>query len=237
MTEKLEKYFVFSCFPDPVSQSTLHNLFESGEGTLWWKLENPTNLRPHGWSLETLDRARIVKGEKLVVQNGDRKTIELYEDGTLLFKATAEKDFLSWSDSHKSGGVRINALPLIEAAYNFVAFYSVILNELNPKPKRIIFRIDGKNLQSNNEKIYLVPYAYGTAGFYFESDGKDAPENEFSKQFEVDVNDSTLDVGGITFKIAEKIFGWFGFEKKTIPYSKNVDSVWRIDSEQITKKV
>src|SRR2546425_9877749 len=80
----------------PLEPSMLKNFFDSTRGSLMDALSNPPGFRYAGWDLQTLDRARIVDGEYLEVSNGDRKRIQLYEDGTLLAKASAGPDFLAW---------------------------------------------------------------------------------------------------------------------------------------------
>ena len=72
-------HFVYTA--RPATRVRLRGLFETGP--LKELLEKPQILRDNGWSMETQQEARIVKGEYLEIVLGDWKTIQLYEDGTI----------------------------------------------------------------------------------------------------------------------------------------------------------
>src|SRR3989344_1889859 len=106
---KERRTITISTYPNQPSQ--LKTIFLSTEGSIRWYLEHPPTIRRHGWSLETLDQAKIMRGEMIRVANGHRKVIDLYRDGTLIFVGLADHSFFVWHDVHKQ---KLNPLAIIE---------------------------------------------------------------------------------------------------------------------------
>lgn len=225
----MKRAIIFSCAPQ--SECKFKDLF-SIDGPAWGLARNPPFKRPYGWNLQTLDQGSIENGDHLVFRNGTRKTLELFEDGLLNFAASADKDFLGWADNHKEGGIRINSLPLIEVSYHYVELYSRLIPLLEPPPTAFTFFINGKNLKSEHESVYLVPAPIFGWGFTSQEDASFAPNGEFSMELKVtlDALGTPLDVGAVAFALASKIFVWFGFPVEKVPYStKSPDGTVRID--------
>src|SRR4051812_2011724 len=113
----------------PAEPNRLKNLFASGPETIASVLERPPVFRYAGWSLETLDQAHIVGGEYLEVKNGPRKTIRVFEDGTVLLRADAGPDFLGWGRDEITfpKSPQLHSLAAIEVTTLFVHFYATLL--------------------------------------------------------------------------------------------------------------
>jgi hypothetical protein len=218
----------------------LKSLFTNEEGSIKRKLENPPmnagKIRYAGWSLETLDLGRIIEGQLVRVQNGDRKTIDLYNDGTLIFTGSADEKFLAHASQD---GFRINAIALIELVYNFISFYREVINDLSIKPNTISVEFRFLNMHLDNGKNYLVE---GPTDDLFLSPYKhEAPTNNYSLETPIDFKVEDFDVkkiGEVAYKIVEKIYLWFGVPLDTgnIPYIKKENLAKSIDIEQIKKK-
>lgn len=217
----------------------LKSLFTNEEGSIKRKLEDPPlnagKIRYAGWSLETLDRGRIIEGQFVRVQNGDRKTIDLYKDGTLIFSGLADENFLAWASED---GLRINSIALIELIYNFISFYREIINDLTIKPNTISVEFRFFNMHLDDKKSYLVE---GPIDALFSFNKHEAPANNYSLETPIDfkVEDfETGKIGEIAYKVVEKIYLWFGVPLDTgnIPYIKIENSVASIDIEKIKKK-
>lgn len=217
----------------------LKSLFTNEEGSIKRKLEDPPlnagKIRNSGWSLKTLDRGRIIEGQFVRVQDGDLKTIDLYNDGTLIFSGLADERFLAHASQD---GLRINSIALIELVYNFVSFYREVVNDLTVKPSTISIEFRFLNMHLNNEKSYLTK---GPIDFLFSNDKYYAPANNYFPEIPIDFDVKYFDVGKtaeIAYKLVEKIYLWFGIpiDKGNIPYTKIENSVMSIDVEQIRKK-
>jgi len=208
-----------------LEQNDLKTIFMSGEGTVRHSLEHPPILRQHGWSMETLDQAKIQRGEYVRLTNGTRKVIDLYRDGTLVFAVSADERFLAWGEQ---GSVKINQLALIEVIYSFVNLYRLVLADYATLPKKIAFRIDLRNMHLDGVKNALAPYSLKSFSF-----PEEAPDNEWSATRVFDA--SEFDVAAISYDLVREVYLWFGIEENKIPYKKEVGGVTVVDAEAITK--
>jgi len=217
----------------------LKSLFINEEGSIKRKLEDPPlnagKVRYGGWSLETLDRGRIIEGQFVRVQNGDRKTIDLCQDGTLIFTGLADERFLARASED---GLRINSIALIELVYNFISFYREVINDLTIKPSIISVEFKFLNMHLDGKKTYLTE---GPIDALFGDEKHEAPQDNYSLETPIDFNAQDFEVGKtaeIAYKVVEKIYLWFGIplDRGNIPYTKIENSVVSIDIEQIRKK-
>ena len=219
---KNKRVIVFSAYPKLAGK--LKTIFSTAEGSIRRWLENPPVLRYLGWSLETLDRARIIGGEMIRVRNGDRKVIDLYRDGSLIFVALADHNFLGQDSSRDAP--RITPLALIEATYNFINFYKLVLADFKEQPEEISIRVDFRNMHLHGIKTHLNPFNWAD-----ESGRKYAPNNNgtITKDFRVE----DFHVGIIAFEVLKEIYLWFGWEEDKIPYTKTEGELKMVDPEAI----
>ncbi|OGD90777.1 hypothetical protein A3D81_00760 [Candidatus Curtissbacteria bacterium RIFCSPHIGHO2_02_FULL_40_17] len=221
-----ERTITISAYPNQPSQ--LQTIFLTSEHSIRRHLETPPILRRGGWSIETLDQARIMRGEMIRVANGDRKVIDLYKDGTLVFIALADHRFLAWHDEERQ---KINSAALIEVIYSFVSFYKLVLDDLENLPEEITLRVDFKNLHLDDIKSYLLPYQLGSLAQGFEDQRRDAPDNDgaVEKTFLTD----NFDIGAVAFELIREVYLWFGFEEEKIPYVQERDGLKTINADAI----
>ncbi len=218
----------------------LKSLFTNEDGSIKRKLENPPlnagKIRNMGWSLETLDQGRIIEGQFVRVQNGDRKTIDLYQDGTLIFSGLADEKFLAHASEN---GLRINSIALIELVYNFISFYREIINDLTIKPNTISVEFRFLNMHLDSKKSYLNPGSIKYFNFMFNHNKHFAPQNEYiSEPISFDIKDFEMNkIGIIAYEVVKKIYLWFGvsLDEGNIPYVKIENSIASIDVEEIRK--
>lgn len=204
----------------PVESSTLKKIFEFKKDSIKELLENPGQLRPMGWDLNTLDTARIVEGEYLEVRNGERKLINLYKDGTLILFASADETFLSWGQREGSfkEDPRLNSVAIIELTYNFVDFYKKLIPHFSIKPTSINFRIKIKNAFFNESELYIVPYEVNTFGWLTASTKYPAQKKDMEAVLLCSVDNLINLPAYVAYLIIEKIYLWFGVPINKIPY-------------------
>ena len=219
---KNQRVIVFAAYPRWTGQ--LRTIFSTAEGSIWRKLENPPILRQGGWALQTFDHARIIRGEMIRVEFREEKTIDLYRDGALIFAASADRDFLGWNGTPKSP--KIHTLALIEATYNFINFYKLVLEDFVEKPEVITIRVDFRNMHLHGIKTHLNPFNWAD-----ESGRRYAPDNNgtITKDFRVE----DFHVGVIAFEVLKEIYLWFGLEEDKIPYTKTEGELKMVDPEAI----
>ena len=214
----------------------LSSIFSDTEGSIRRKLENPPKIRYAGWDLGTLDRAKIIEGRLLRVMNGNRKTIDLYRDGTLIFAGLSDEDFLCWANKldDLKKEIKINSLALIELIYSFLNFYKDVLADFNPIANKYSVKFGFKNLWLNSYKNYMVPGQIHSIDYQSPYNKHFAPKDEyFSEAFHFEVNEFELE--NIAYEIVKEIYLWFGIspEGNSIPYTKTKGSKILIDKEQI----
>jgi len=208
-------------------QKTLKSIFDRTEGSIYRKLERPGNLRYAGWDLETLDTPKIIEGKFIQVCNGDRKTIRLYRDGTLLF--AADQGFWFWP---KIDEKRLNCLAIIESVYNFVNFYKDVLSDFIPPESSAFFKFGIFNYHQDGKKAFLCAGSLKSISFQFANNPHFAPKNEHVSQAFL-FNFSELPVAAIAYELVKEIYLWFGILEEGIPYTKIEDGRKIIDIEKI----
>jgi hypothetical protein len=214
----------------PMQSKELRTIFVNEEGSIKRHLERPPIIRQNGWTLETLEQAKILRGEMIRVTNGDRKIVDLYRDGTMVFAASADRDFLAWAAKNKP---RINPLALVEVILSFVSLYALVVADFIAPPSQISFRIDLRNMHYDGVKSSLGPYSLQSMSWQYSRDDKEAPENDWSYAKVIDT--MNLDVHVITYDLVKEVYLWFGFDEKCIPYSSLQGGVRKTDPDLMLK--
>lgn len=220
----------------PLATTRFPDLFESGPESIMTLLEAPPAFRPHGWDLGTGGQARIVGGQYLEVASGNRKVIQLFEDGTLLLKAAADS-FLAWPrdpDQFKERP-RLNTLGIIELTTVFVHFYKRLLSRLEHDPGRLRFRIEMVDASVEGKKLYVVPYPVLSIGWQFEDERYPIAEDHMRKDIEATTGELQQDPDHFAYRLVERLFLFFEVPINKIPYVKQEDEVRRIDIASFSK--
>lgn len=221
---------VISAVPKP--KGLLKTVFLGTEDSLKRRLENPPRLRWGGWDLTHHDQAKILPGGLIRVTNGDTKLVDLYRDGTMIFSALADNNFLAWGRNDEKDQ-RINSLALIEIIYSFLAFYAIVLDDFSVKPKEVELHIELNNMHLGNNKSYLLPYHLESGAQMFSVDRHDSPEN--NGRVDITVPAEGFKPIAITYQLAQEIYLWFGLGEDKIPYMKDEGGVRVFDTSPISK--
>jgi schlafen family protein len=211
-------HFALAAYPD--SPTMLPNVFSARPDSIAEKLTNPPALRSAGFGIRTLDTPRIIEGEFWRMRTDQRKVIDLYQDGTLIFGCAADAGFLNWATKSPS---RINTIVLIEVTHSFCLFYGEVLRDLSPQPENVHFRFQFGNTHPTGDctPLFLVPYAMGTLGAAFDDNAHSTPTDTGCKDIVIRTPEFTP--GAAAYKIIEKIYLWFGFTSEFIPYTEEID--------------
>jgi hypothetical protein len=200
-------------------------------------LANPGSFRYAGWDLETRDQPIIVAGDYLEVKNGNRKIIQLYEDGTLIYKVPADNTFLGWGQNEENftEKPRLNSLAVVEANTNFVHFYKKLIPYFEETPQSIQFKMQFYSMKiAENKFVYLNPTPVNALWPF--DDGKyPAPSDEGSKEIVVETKEVEEKPSLVAYKILEKVFLWFGIPTDKIPYTREIEGQKYIDIEEFKK--
>ena len=224
----------------PVEPSKISNIFELKENSVSGFMENPGVQRSGGWDLQTLDHAKIIKGEYLEVRNGKRKIINLYEDGTLIYRMAADEEMLGWgrNKSEYEKSPRLNPVAVIESTYNFVIFYqTLLLKYFENKPQNVKFMIYIKNAILNNARLYLLPYGIKNTSWIFdaEDERKYAQANDLEKEITFPSQEIEGNYEHIAYELIKLFYLLFGIPSNQIPYTEEKNKVRIIDIHKMLK--
>jgi hypothetical protein len=209
--------FIYSMTPR--GRIAFKQFFEPGE--LKKIIEDPGQIRYAGWDLTTRDRARIVNGEYLQVENAERKRIQVYEDGSVLVRVSGDEDYLSWGQNTNNfdEAPRLNTLSLIEFTLNFCKLCSRLVGLMEPLPMEVNLKVEIKNAFFGSAKLFLIPHAVSSWFFAMTDDRYYAPEASMARKIVVATDEFRTNPNATAYKLLRQIFYWFRVEKDEIPYT------------------
>ncbi|MEJ2192380.1 MAG: hypothetical protein P8Y39_08545 [Nitrospirota bacterium] len=208
----------------PTAAVAVSGLFESRSSPITQLLERPPEIRYGGFDITVGVHPQIVEGRlRRAVTEG--RDLELWIDGTLIFIAPADRDFLSWGSYNPQSYLRINQIALIESAYLFVNLYKVLQPYLTPTPASTIFTIELRNMPTE-PPVVLYPGAMG--GYMF--DANVAPD---SKVLEEASTSGDWEPAEVAFDLVKRIYHWFGFDEDDIPYTEEVHGRRQISEQKL----
>jgi hypothetical protein len=198
-------------------------------------LADPPRFRDYGFDLSTLDTPHLVHGDCLEVRNGDRKVIQLYQDGTFILKCAADATFLGWGvkDAQWPKNPRLNPVPVVEINASFVVAYAKLLAYLVQPPGFVLFRLELRNAIVNNERLYLTQHYAGGIQNVFRPRRWEVQQENSEKRLTVSahlVTDSPQRVAG---QIVEAFAGFFDMVGDDIPFSKMEDGFRVVDIDAL----
>lgn len=231
MTDR--RVIVLSAMPDKAAKlKTIFGPSDPQHGIVW-KLQRPPVLRYGGWSLETHDQARIVAGEVRRVMSKQGKIVDLYQDGTLIFAASADVGLdthYCWGRTY--GEPKINSIALVESVYNFFVFYKLVIEDTEQPAKQYIVRVDFRNFHRGDKPNCLMPYTPDTIAQRFRDEVHHAPADSWQKSLSFS-HDEMLNPPLGAYRTLEEIYLWFGIEPRKIPYLKEAEGQTVVDYEKI----
>lgn len=186
------------------------------------RLEQPPFTRHNGWNLITVDRARIVNGERLSVSNGTRKHIDLFEDGTLIAFGTFDNFLFSRHTNGSDDEPKANSLAVIEFVHDFVLVYSDILVYVVPLPPQVRLTIGLRNATyADGMGLYLPPYGSEHIQNQYPHAIEPVEAATWDWSFDMDVEQEPphLPVGAAAFRLIERLYVFFNRTVEEIPYT------------------
>jgi len=223
--------FVYSMVP--LQRTSYKNFFESKP--LKSLLENPGQLRYAGWDLTTNGPAKIIKGDYVELTSAERKRIQVYEDGSVFVRVSADNDYLSWgaNDDTFREMPRLNTLATIEFSLNFCKLCSALTKHMQPQPREVEIRVEIRNAFFGTSKLFLVPYPVTSHAFMFADNRSVAPETSTTRRLSVVTEELQSRPNVVAFMLVRQIFLWFGVPPERIPYSTTDGNLTFIDEGKI----
>jgi hypothetical protein len=90
----------------------------------------------------------------------DRKVLRLYQDGTLIFRARADADFLGWGvePQHFHRLPKLDPLVVVEVNTSFVHRYRAVVERLKHPPDRVFFHLSLHDFTQNGLRLFLTKH-------------------------------------------------------------------------------
>ena len=216
----------------PMHRVEIPTLFTSRDAKIVHLLEHPPELRRSGFDLDTVAPARIVRGQLRRTVTRGYKLLELWPDGTLIFIAKEDGDFLSWGKHTRSAEpLRLNQLVLIESTYLFADLSKQVFDQAQPRPGAINYRLELRNMTVKDTPCGLIPGPLGTFAMEFGTDIHRAPDTHAT--FTVNWEEVEIDPRVVAFLLVSKVYEWFGIEHEHIPYVERVNDRLAVSPDQI----
>lgn len=231
LNENNRPVFVLAAFPKQVI--SIPNLFKSRNEQVVMLLENPPELRRSGFDIDTGGQPKIIRGELRRASADRHKSLELWIDGTLIFVARGDSDFLCWgSATRNSGRPVINQLAMIESTYLFIELSKQIYNYVSDDFSEIIYHLALRNVSKEGQVIGLIPGPINTFDWKFGDNARSAPATD--SHFTTESNKTTA-TGIIAHQLLSKVYNWFSIETNQLPYVEEVGNETAISAEEIKK--
>ena len=210
----------------PAPPSELRSIFSDQPNSLRRALEDPPELRPHGWGVGTGSPARFVDGE-LIQTESFRQVVSLYRDGQFIVGARIDSHTLAWADESHS---RIHPLAFAEFVTNTLTFYRLVLADMRIAPQTLHIELRLRGLMGKGEGTLLPAGAINNLGWTF--GGKPAPEDRWSRTIMIDA--ATYSPARAAFMLLREVYVWFGHAEENIPYASGALDERVIDTAAIT---
>jgi hypothetical protein len=205
----------------PLPRSELQSIFSDQLNSIRRTIENPPEIRAHGWGIRTGGAAQFIDGDFLQTESY-RNVVNLYRDGELIVGARVDRDSLAWADTTDS---RFHPLAFVEFVTNTLRFFSLVLMDMFEKPQSLEIEVRLRNLFRDSKKTSLPAGTINNVGLTFGS--KQAPAAEWSRTITVDA--STYNPQRTAFLFLREVYGWFGHSEEAIPYTIGVGDNKKID--------
>jgi hypothetical protein len=227
-------YYVLAA--TPAERERLRQFFDT-DGKVARLLEHPPETRYASFGLTTLDSAHLVKGEFLEVRSANRKVVHLYPDGTLIFRALANDEFLGWplKEEEFLRQPLINPIVVCDTAVSFVRFYKALLPLFVTVPKSVRFRVELHNAVLGDKPLSLVPGGIQGAAWQFRGQGSAVREPNPRAEVLATVEDVASKPDAIAYQLVEQFYSFFDLGKDAIVYANDKDGTY-IDVELFDKR-
>ncbi|MDP6372096.1 MAG: hypothetical protein QF634_06265 [Vicinamibacterales bacterium] len=177
----------------------------------------PPQLRNFGFDLDAGGAAQIADGWLRRAEGERYKALGLWDDGTLIFVATAGEEFLCWGRQLTEYGLLLNEAALVESTYLFAELARRLHVGLQLAMPEIEFRLVLRELMPEALPISMSTTRDSDFADGVEEDIHAAPAAgaRFDARHRKDVGP-----GAVAYSLVAQVYAWFGIEESRIPFSE-----------------
>jgi hypothetical protein len=174
--------------------------------------------------------------DSLELRWDERKVLRLYQDGTLLFRARADSDFLGWGvESHAFHKLpKLDPLVVVEVNASFVHRYRAVVERLTYPAAQVFLRLSLKDFVQNGVRLFLT-----------QNLSKGIVDWSAATKYPVQTDEETLGVSTaelmeapnrVAFQLVATFVSMFDMPEEHIPFVKGEGDHREIDVAAIGSK-
>jgi hypothetical protein len=216
----------------PSNPISLPTIFESRRSPVANLMTSPPELRTSGWDVLCGLNPRNIGGEFLRNGESDRRVLDVYPDGTVVFIALIREDLLAWGS--KSGS-RLHPLALAESLWGISAFYRELVKHFDKEPAKISYQLELQNLLLDDVPTTLPPHQVGSMSFHYSIDDHQADDKMCLAKAQIEWKDFVAEI--VAYSLVRAIYLWFDFTEAEIPYVTEIDGKKALNTVEMIKPV
>jgi hypothetical protein len=211
----------------PLQPVRLNGLFSS-TSIEYKAISNPPSYRDHGFDLDPHYPIHHVRGELARRTANGRKSLELWQDGSVIFVGRIDEDFLGWAMRRKAGSrnTYINNYVLTEVISLFCKLVIEVLGGIKDAPEEasICFGLTAGDAETFELSERPIDPQFGSF------QGKRIPAEDKTFWIRFCLKDAIAEVEAL--RLLQEIYRSFGYMDEQIPYVDFGFNPQRIDRTQ-----
>jgi hypothetical protein len=204
-------FFLLAAPMQPVRLGGLY----SSKSAEYKAISEPPVYRQLGFDLNPHTSVQYVRGE-LIRRVTERKGLELWQDGTLIFVGRNDEDFLGWAVRRRSEerNLYINNYVMTEVISLFLVLTIQIFSNTQEPPEnvRVCFGFMAENTEGATYELSSHPISQQFGSLQ----GQKVPAENKTFWIDFELKDAIPEVEAL--KLLKEIYHWFGFTDEQIPY-------------------
>jgi len=203
----------------------------AGEEIFW----DIPRLRHMGFDVSIPAAPQRGPDESLELRSGDRKLLRLYQDGSLLFRARADHEFLGWGVEPAKFSLfpKLNPVAVVEVHASFVQLYRRVIENLKKPVQEVSFRLSLVNGVWGGGRLFLTPYFPSGSVDWGAVTRYKLQEDPAEAQITVTREGVMEAPARVAYQLLEEFASWFDMDSEDIPFVRDVDGTREIDIDAI----
>ena len=227
---KEKRYLAAVFYPtNPISVPTI---FESRRSPVANVMTSPPELRKTGWDVLCGLNPKNIGGKLLRNGESDRRVLDVYPDGTVVFVAQISEDLLAWGSKT---GSRLHPLALTESLWGICAFYRELSKHFDKEPEKVTCHLELQNLLLDDVPTTLPPHQVGSMSFHYSIHDHQADDKMCLAKAQIEWKDFVAEI--VAYSLVRAIYLWFDFTEAEIPYVTEIDGKKALNTVEMIKPV
>ncbi len=180
---------------------------------------DPPQLRNFGFDLDAGGQPEVRDGWLQASQGEHYKALGVWDDGTVVFAATAGEEFLCWGRNRAELGLVMNESALVESAYLFCEFVRRLHARLQLASHEIAYRLVLRDLMPEGIPVSMAGASDAPLTLMDDLEGDVHAAPMAGVRFDAGHPLGTSP-GAIAFSLVAQVYSWFGLDKARIPFSE-----------------